>query len=139
MEIFLFILSFISGGVVLTVAYNAYITTTIRKRYNNLLEFQKDLEQVQRDQFAQTDKIIKDMTSHVNSIKLEMQNDNYSSLSELTSDINNLKGSVGAIRNDIEGDRKINEDEFRKVKNKIQSTVGKIQDQLNDKTMIGRY
>ena len=139
MEIFLFILSFISGGVVLTVAYNAYITTTIRKRYNNLLEFQKDLEQVQRDQFAQTDKIIKDMTSHVNSIKLEMQNDNYSSLSELTSDINNLKGSVGAIRNDIEGDRKINEDEFRKVRSKIQSTVGKIQDQLNDKTMIGRY
>lgn len=139
MEIFLFILSFISGGVVLTVAYNAYITTTIRKRYNNLLEFQKDLEQVQRDQFAQTDKIIKDMTNHVNSIKLEMQNDNYSSLSELTNDIDNLKGSIGAIRNDIESDRKINEDEFRKVKNKIQSTVGKIQDQLNDKTMIGRY
>lgn len=139
MEIFLFILSFISGGVVLTVAYNAYITTTIRKRYNNLLEFQKDLEQVQRDQFAQTDKIIKDMTNHVNSIKLEMQNDNYSSLSELTNDIDNLKGGIGAIRNDIESDRKINEDEFRKVKNKIQSTVGKIQDQLNDKTMIGRY
>ena len=139
MEIFLFILSFISGGVVLTVAYNAYITTTIRRRYNNLLEFQKDLEQVQRDQFAQTDKIIKDMTNHVNSIKLEMQNDNYSSLSELTNDIDNLKGGIGAIRNDIESDRKINEDEFRKVKNKIQSTVGKIQDQLNDKTMIGRY
>ena len=139
MEIFLFILSFISGGVVLTVAYNAYITTTIRKRYNNLLEFQKDLEQVQRDQFAQTDKIIKDMTNHVNSIKLEMQNDNYSSLSELTNDIDNLKGGIGAIRNDIESDRKINEDEFRKVRSKIQSTVGKIQDQLNDKTMIGRY
>ena len=139
MEIFLFILSFISGGVVLTVAYNAYITTTIRKRYNNLLEFQKDLEQVQRDQFAQTDKIIKDMTNHVNSIKLEMQNDNYSSLSELTNDIDNLKGGIGAIRNDIESDRKINEEEFRKVKNKIQSTMGKIQDQLNDKTMIGRY
>ena len=139
MEIFLFILSFISGGVVLTVAYNAYITTTIRKRYNNLLEFQKDLEQVQRDQFAQTDKIIKDMTNHVNSIKLEMQNDNYSSLSELTNDIDNLKGGIGAIRNDIESDRKINEEEFRKVKNKIQSTVGKIQDQLNDKTMISRY
>ena len=139
MDIFLFILSFISGGVVLTVAYNAYITTTIRKRYNNLLEFQKDLEQVQRDQFAQTDKIIKDMTNHVNSIKLEMQNDNYSSLSELTNDIDNLKGGIGAIRNDIESDRKINEEEFRKVKNKIQSTVGKIQDQLNDKTMIGRY
>ena len=139
MEIFLFILSFISGGVVLTVAYNAYITTTIRKRYNNLLEFQKDLEQVQRDQFAQTDKIIKDMTNHVNSIKLEMQNDNYSSLSELTNDIDNLKGSIGAIRNDIESDSKINEEEFRKVKNKIQSTVGKIQDQLNDKTMIGSY
>ena len=139
MEIFLFILSFISGGVVLTVAYNAYITTTIRKRYNNLLEFQKDLEQVQRDQFAQTDKIIKDMTNHFNSIKLEKQNDNYSSLSELTNDIDNLKGGIGAIRNDIESDRKINEDEFRKVKYKIQSTVGKIQDQLNDKTMIGRY
>ena len=107
--------------------------------YNNLLEFQKDLEQVQRDQFAQTDKIIKDMTNHVNSIKLEMQNDNYSSLSELTNDIDNLKGGIGAIRNDIESDRKINEEEFRKVKNKIQSTVGKIQDQLNDKTMIGRY
>ena len=68
-----------------------------------------------------------------------MQNDNYSSLSELTNDIDNLKGSIGAIRNDIESDRKINEDEFRKVRSKIQSTVGKIQDQLNDKTMIGRY
>ena len=139
MELFIYILSFISGGVVLTVAYNAYITTTIRVRYNSLLELQKDLEQVQRDQFAQTDKIIKDMTNHVNSIKLEMQNDNYSSLSELTNDIDNLKGSIGAIRNDIESDRKINEDEFRKVRSKIQSTVGKIQDQLNDKTMIGRY
>ena len=139
MELFIYILSFISGGVVLTVAYNAYITTTIRFRYNSLLELQKDLEQVQRDQFAQTDKIIKDMTNHVNSIKLEMQNDNYSSLSELTNDIDNLKGGIGAIRNDIESDRKINEDEFRKVRSKIQSTVGKIQDQLNDKTMIGRY
>ena len=139
MELFIYILSFISGGVVLTVAYNAYITTTIRFRYNSLLELQKDLEQVQRDQFAQTDKIIKDMTNHFNSIKLEMQNDNYSSLSELNNDIDNLKGSIGAIRNDIESDRKINEDEFRKVRSKIQSTVGKIQDQLNDKTMIGRY
>tara|TARA_Y100000592_G_scaffold15889_1_gene23389 strand:- start:599 stop:1018 length:420 start_codon:yes stop_codon:yes gene_type:complete len=139
MEIFLFILSFISGGVVLTVAYNAYITTTIRKRYNNLLEFQKDLEQIQRDQFVQTDKVIKDMTEHVNSIKMEMQNDNYSSLAELNNDIESLKGNVGALRNDIESDRKINEGEFNKVRSKIQSTVGKIQDQLNDKSMLGRY
>ena len=139
MEIFLFILSFISGGVVLTVAYNAYITTTIRFRYNSLLSLQKELEKVQNEQFVQTDKMIKEIVANVKATREQMQADNYASLGELNEELNNLKLSISSIREDLEADRKINEGEFRKLGGNIQNTIGMINAVKEDKNFLSKY
>ena len=139
MELFIYILSFISGGVVLTVAYNAYITTTIRVRYNSLLSLQKDLEKVQNDQFVQTDKMIKEIVANIKATREQMQADNYTSLGELNEELNKLKLSISSIREDLEADRKINEGEFRKLGGNIQNTIGMINAVKEDKNMLSKY
>ena len=139
MELFIYILSFISGGVVLTVAYNAYITTTIRVRYNSLLSLQKELESVQNDQFVQTDKMIKEIVANIKATREQMQADNYTSLGELNEELNNLKLSISSIREDLEADRKINEGEFRKLGGNIQNTIGMINAVKEDKNMLSKY
>ena len=139
MELFIYILSFISGGVVLTVAYNAYITTTIRVRYNSLLSLQKELESVQNEQFVQTDKMIKEIVANVKATREQMQADNYTSLGELNEELNKLKLSISSIREDLEADRKINEGEFRKLGGNIQNTIGMINAVKEDKNMLSKY
>ena len=139
MELFIYILSFISGGVVLTVAYNAYITTTIRVRYNSLLSLQKELESVQNDQFVQTDKMIKEIVANIKATREQMQADNYTSLGELNEELNKLKLSISSIREDLEADRKINEGEFRKLGGNIQNTIGMINAVKEDKNMLSKY
>ena len=139
MELFIYILSFISGGVVLTVAYNAYITTTIRVRYNSLLSLQKELENVQNEQFAQTDKMIKEIVANIKATREQMQADNYTSLGELNEELNNLKLSISSIREDLEADRKINEGEFRKLGGNIQNTIGMINAVKEDKNFLSKY
>ena len=139
MELFIYILSFISGGVFLTVAYNAYITTTIRVRYNSLLSLQKELENVQNEQFVQTDKMIKEIVANVKATREQMQDDNYESLGELNEELNNLKLSISSIREDLEADRKINEGEFRKLGGNIQNTIGMINAVKEDKNFLSKY
>ena len=139
MELFIYILSFISGGVVLTVAYNAYITTTIRVRYNSLLSLQKELESVLNEQFVQTDKMIKEIVANVKATREQMQADNYTSLGELNEELNKLKLSISSIREDLEADRKINEGEFRKLGGNIQNTIGMINAVKEDKNFLSKY
>ena len=139
MELFIYILSFISGGVVLTVAYNAYITTTIRVRYNSLLSLQKELESVQNEQFVQTDKMIKEIVANVKATREQMQANNYTSLGELNEELNKLKLSISSIREDLEADRKINEGEFRKLGGNIQNTIGMINAVKEDKNFLSKY
>ena len=139
MELFIYILSFISGGVVLTVAYNAYITTTIRVRYNSLLSLQKELESVQNEQFVQTDKMIKEIVANVKETREQMQADNYASLGELNEELNKLKLSISSIREDLEADRKVNEGEFRKLGGNIQNTIGMINAVKEDKNFLSKY
>ena len=51
MEVFLFLLSFISGGVVLTVAYIYHLTTKTKEKQDRLLSFQQNLQSIQSDHF----------------------------------------------------------------------------------------
>ena len=139
MELFIYILSFISGGVVLTVAYNAYITTTIRVRYNSLLSLQKELESVQNEQFVQTDKMIKEIVANIKATREQMQADNYTSLGELNEELNNLKLSISSIREDLEADRKVNEGEFRKLGGNNQNTIAMINAVKEDKNFLSKY
>ena len=46
MEVFLFFLSFISGIAFIVVAYNSYIVSTIRSRYNLMLDHQHKIEDI---------------------------------------------------------------------------------------------
>ena len=139
MEIFLFKLSFISGGVVLTVAYNAYITTTIRKRYNSLLSLKKDLEETQNKNFIETEQVIKNILANINGTREQMQADNYTSLGEINEELNNIKSTISGLREDLEADRKINEGEFRKLGGNIQNTIGMINAVKEDKNMLSKY
>tara|TARA_R100000742_G_C4252688_1_gene70842 strand:- start:692 stop:886 length:195 start_codon:yes stop_codon:yes gene_type:complete len=52
MEVFLFILSFISGGVILTVAYTTYLTNTTKTKQDKLAFMQDQLIELQKKQFG---------------------------------------------------------------------------------------
>ena len=139
MEIFVYILSFISGGVVLTVAYNTYITSTIRGRYNTLLDFQKELEAVQKDQFQQTDKMVKELVANITATREAMQADNYKDLSGFNTELDNLKTSIGIIRNDLEQMSKLSNEEVKKIYSDIRQLNNKIISVREDRTLNQNY
>ena len=139
MEIFVYILSFISGGVVLTVAYNTYITSTIRGRYNTLLDFQKELEAVQKDQFHQTDKMVKELVANITATREAMQADNYKDLSGFNTELDNLKTSIGTVRNDLEQTIKLSSEEVKKIYSDIRQLNNKINSVREDRTLNQNY
>lgn len=139
MEIFVYILSFISGGVVLTVAYNTYITSTIRERYNTLLDFQKELEAVQKDQFQQTDKMVKELVANITATREAMQADNYKDLSGFNTELDNLKTSIGTVRNDLEQTIKLSNEEVKKIYSDIRQLNNKIISVREDRTLNQNY
>ena len=55
MEVFLFILSFMSGGVILTVAYTTYLTNSTKTKQDKLAFLQEQLLEVQKQQFKDYD------------------------------------------------------------------------------------
>ena len=57
MEVFLFILSFMSGGVILTVAYTTYITNATKTKQDKLAFLQEELLRVQESQFKEYDTV----------------------------------------------------------------------------------
>ena len=65
MEVFLFILSFMSGGVILTVAYTTYLTNSTKTKQDKLAFLQDQLLEVQKQQFKEDRKSTRLNSSHL--------------------------------------------------------------------------
>ncbi len=120
MELFLFILSFMSGGVVLTVAYTTYITTSTKTKQDKLAFLQDQLLEVQKKQFKDYDFEHSKVLSELVDIRSRMEGDSYrdlvrtnqriskneTKLDTLIKDVNKMnveqRGEINRISNDTQ-------------------------------------
>lgn len=120
MEVFLFILSFISGGVILTVAYTTYLTNTTKTKQDKLAFMQDQLIELQKKQFGDFESKYNQTLDEIVRIKTIMEEDEYegmaktnqrvskanNKLEQLIRDVNKLnieqRGEINRIENDIQ-------------------------------------
>ena len=120
MEVFLFILSFMSGGVILTVAYTTYITNTTKSKQDKLAFMQEQLIDIQKQQFEKFDVDYNKQKSELVDIRSKMEGDQYRDLASTNQRIskevtkldllildikkmdNEHKGVINTMRNDIQ-------------------------------------
>tara|TARA_Y100000361_G_scaffold97007_1_gene86951 strand:- start:3471 stop:3890 length:420 start_codon:yes stop_codon:yes gene_type:complete len=81
MELFLFLLSFVSGGVVLTVAYIYHTTSQTKDKQDRLVSYQQNLQTIQADQFNKYKTELESVYKKLSIIEEEMKNDGYANLS----------------------------------------------------------
>ncbi len=80
MEVFLFLLSFISGGVVLTVAYIYHLTSTTKEKQDRLVSYQQNLQSIQGDQFSKYKSELESVYTQLTGIEKAMKEDGYENL-----------------------------------------------------------
>ena len=97
MELFIFILSFITGVAFVTVLYNAYIISTIRSRYNIVLDYQHKIEDIQQKQFVETTNAFNTFLKEMNGLRNDMASDNYQTLLDMSDQLSNLQSSMSSI------------------------------------------
>mgnify|MGYP001288938006 FL=1 len=120
MEVFLFILSFMSGGVILTVAYTTYITNTTKSKQDKLAFMQEQLIDIQKQQFEKFDVDYNKQKRESVDIRSRMEGDQYQDLASTNQRIskevtkldllildikkmdNEHKGVINTMRNDIQ-------------------------------------
>ena len=120
MEVFLFILSFMSGGVILTVAYTTYITNTTKSKQDKLAFMQEQLIDIQKQQFEKFDVDHNKQKRELVDIRSRMEGDQYRDLASTNQRIskevtkldllildikkmdNEHKGVINTMRNDIQ-------------------------------------
>ena len=139
MEIFVYILSFISGGVVLTVAYNAVTTTRIYKDYEGVTRRQIDLGIAQDEQFIKNERSIKELVAEITKTRTQMESDNYKDLSKVNSEIKKLKSDLNAIRSDLTKVVNQNNGEVKKIYSDVMSLNQKINKVREDQTLNQNY
>tara|TARA_Y100000389_G_C17347404_1_gene456570 strand:- start:322 stop:741 length:420 start_codon:yes stop_codon:yes gene_type:complete len=139
MEIFLFILSFITGGVVFTTIYITTLTSKLNKRVTlmdetmekgyNLIDF--EIEKLELD--------VKDVKSNVKGIQIKLAEDGYAKISEINKDILVIKDRMKTISEGISIDKATYNGEIRRLNGMIQNTTKMINTVRDDPNTLSRY
>lgn len=139
MELFLFILSFISGGVVLTVTYTAVLSFRNNRHYTQMEEymntFQEDVEKM-GNHWRRDLRVVSD--NH-QKIKEQLEADHYKDLSNINKELEKLNRAIEKIEVDREVVRKRDESTFTDIYNNIQRTVKMINDVKEDQRLNQNY
>ena len=139
MELFLFILSFISGGVVLTVTYTAVLSFRNNRHYTQMEEymntFQEDVEKM-GNHWKRDLRVVSD--NH-QKIKEQLEADHYKDLSNINKELEKLNRAIEKIEVDREVVRKRDESTFTDIYNNIQRTVKMINDVKEDQRLNQNY
>tara|TARA_R100000908_G_C3748938_1_gene143771 strand:- start:1306 stop:1725 length:420 start_codon:yes stop_codon:yes gene_type:complete len=139
MELFLFILSFISGGVVLTVTYTAVLSFRNNRHYTQMEEymntFQEDVEKM-GNHWRRDLRVVSD--NH-QKIKEQLEADHYKDLSNVNKELEKLNRAIEKIEVDREVVRKRDESTFTDIYNNIQRTVKMINDVKEDQRLNQNY
>ena len=139
MEIFLFILSFITGGIVFTTIYITTLTSKLNKRVTlmdetmekgyNLIDF--EIEKLELD--------VKDVKSNVKGIQIKLAEDGYAKISEINKDILVIKDRMKTISEGISIDKATYNGEIRRLNGMIQNTTKMINTVRDDPNTLSRY
>lgn len=126
MELFIFILSFITGVAFVTVLYNAYIISTIRSRYNIVLDYQHKIEDIQQKQFVETTNAFNTFLKEMNGLRNDMASDNYQTLLDMSDQLSNLQSSMSSINMELDTMKKVNKKEAEGLHNKMQTVTKRL-------------
>lgn len=126
MELFIFILSFITGVAFVTVLYNAYIISTIRSRYNTVLDYQHKIEDIQQKQFVETTNAFNTFLKEMNGLRNDMASDNYQTLLDMSDQLESLQSSMSSINMELDTMKKINKKEVEGLHNKMQTVTKRL-------------
>lgn len=126
MELFIFILSFITGVAFVTVSYNAYIISTIRSRYNTVLDYQHKIEDIQQKQFVETTNAFNTFLKEMNGLRNDMASDNYQTLLDMSDQLESLQSSMSSINMELDTMKKINKKETEGLHNKMQTVTKRL-------------
>ena len=101
MEVFLFILSFMSGGVILTVAYTTYLTNSTKTKQDKLAFLQEQLLEVQKQQFKDYDTEHSKVLSELIDIRSRMEGDSYRDLVRTNQRIGKNEAKIDQLTMDV--------------------------------------
>ena len=101
MEVFLFILSFMSGGVILTVAYTTYLTNSTKTKQDKLAFLQEQLLEVQKQQFKDYETEHSKVLSELVDIRSRMEGDSYRDLVRTNQRIGKNEAKIDQLTMDV--------------------------------------
>ena len=122
MEVFLFILSFMSGGVILTVAYTTYITNATKTKQDKLAFLQEELLRVQESQFKEYDTAQTKVNSELVDIRSRMEGDSYRDLTRTNQRISKVDSTLDRLISDV-----------TKMNNENREIIGNIDRQVQNR------
>jgi len=122
MEVFLFILSFMSGGVILTVAYTTYITNATKTKQDKLAFLQEELLRVQESQFKEYDTVQTKVNSELVDIRSRMEGDSYRDLTRTNQRISKVDSTLDRLISDV-----------TKMNNENREIIGNIDRQVQNR------
>tara|TARA_B100001778_G_scaffold334494_1_gene346192 strand:- start:749 stop:1165 length:417 start_codon:yes stop_codon:yes gene_type:complete len=123
MEVFLFILSFISGGVILTVAYTTYLTNATKTKQDKLTFMQEQLVSIQKKQFEEFDHKHSKTLSELVDIRSRMEGDQYRELSKTNQRITEDKLRLDLLIQDVNKMNIEQRGEINRIENDIQNRI----------------
>jgi len=123
MEVFLFILSFMSGGVILTVAYTTYLTNSTKTKQDKLAFLQDQLLEVQKQQFKDYDQQQSTTLSELVDIRSRMEGDSYRDLVRTNQRIGAYESKLDKLVSDVGKMHKENREIMGNISNDVQNRI----------------
>ena len=123
MEVFLFILSFMSGGVILTVAYTTYLTNSTKTKQDKLAFLQEQLLEVQKQQFKDYDTEHSKVLSELVDIRSRMEGDSYRDLVRTNQRIGQNEQKIETLTVDVGKMHKENREIMGNISNEVQNRM----------------
>ena len=123
MEVFLFILSFMSGGVILTVAYTTYLTNSTKTKQDKLAFLQDQLLKVQKQQFKDYDQQQSTTLSELVDIRSRMEGDSYRDLVRTNQRIGAYESKLDKLISDVGKMHKENREIMGNISKDVQNRM----------------
>ena len=135
----LFLLSFISGGVVLTVTYIYHLTTKTKEKQDRLIGLQQNLQTIQNNQFSGYESQLKSVYDQMEKVEGEMKNDGYANLNVIRKEYKTLKVTVEQLSKELSKERSLNGERINRCMGDIQRLTGELNALKEDPNVINRY
>lgn len=139
MEIFLFILSFITGGIVFTTIYITTLTSRLNKKVTLMDETLEKSHNMIGFEIDNLELSNKDMKSNLKSIQIKLAEDGYKKISDINKDLVVIKDKLKLINEGISLDKATYDGEIRRLNGMIQNTRKMINAVKEDPNTLSRY